>query len=609
MPNMSCYSTKNHADNLWCKSGVICSFGMMPDATTYTTCKCCLGICQLQCSECARENSFNPCNQIRKKLDSHPETTDSSWHHLVLTAIGLGTRCVQMTTKHVALFEAYWSNPPNLTLMFLWLVNPWKNLENASVTRSLAWILLPLMTSHCIFSCAEINGERFYMSHRHQDRQRNELPVLLCAWACPRYNPTYNFGCIPFATGLATAKRQWTDSPNSATNFFQARSERRISAVKPSLPILKKLIGSTAIVGIRFKMEWYSTICLKYASRANFRVRVCRFTSRMADSTTPQIEMPTKSQSWDLRSMASYHFATSLCDTQIDATKTPTTTWYTHPLLLLEDKLPHKFQFSHLSQTKWAICFVSFCRRRHLLCHQASNYQIQSPQWVLVLSTKLPSLVSSNDPTCSHVRITPNSMLDMSRCNMVFDFKLCRSTSDHNNIGSVNLNRLITNACIHNLAFNKHDLHLNFWRLNKKQLWTKHPLAIGLAPFMCAESSPTDVSHALSTINDCFVWSLVAGFLRSHSPDTNVSHQIHWQSPFERAVKSVLQMCWCKRWCSLHSRLQLQHGPSCELCSPWSEFCGHVPSYLGISLHTRTQWFLVRASLHGRKLNSPEATL
>ena len=44
------------------------------------------------------------------------------------------------------------------------------------------------------------------------------------------------------------------------TSFFQARPDRLISAVKLSFPILMKLIASSAIVGIHFKMEWGSAI-------------------------------------------------------------------------------------------------------------------------------------------------------------------------------------------------------------------------------------------------------------------------------------------------------------------------------------------------------------
>ena len=63
---------------------------------------------------------------------------------------------------------------------------------------------------------------------------------------------------------------------------------------------------------------------------------------------TEQLGMPTKSQSCELRSMALHHFAISLCDTQVDATRTPTTTWRTHSLLSLADTLQQTFQFSHL---------------------------------------------------------------------------------------------------------------------------------------------------------------------------------------------------------------------------------------------------------------------
>ena len=72
--------------------------------------------------------------------------------------------------------------------------------------------------------------------------------------------------------------------------------ERPTSAVKPSLPILKKLIASDAIVGIHFKMEWDSTIFSACASIANFSVRVCLFTSSMAGSATPFVVCsPTRS--------------------------------------------------------------------------------------------------------------------------------------------------------------------------------------------------------------------------------------------------------------------------------------------------------------------------
>ena len=61
---------------------------------------------------------------------------------------------------------------------------------------------------------------------------------------------------------------------NSATRFLQARAERHISAVKPSLPILKKLIASNAIIGTNLKTERDSTTFPTCAFSANFNVRV-----------------------------------------------------------------------------------------------------------------------------------------------------------------------------------------------------------------------------------------------------------------------------------------------------------------------------------------------
>ena len=75
--------------------------------------------------------------------------------------------------------------------------------------------------------------------------------------------------------------------------------------------------------------------------------------------------------------MALHHFATSLCDTQVDATKIPTMTWHTH-------SLNHSF-FSRISCSTRSrlhifrnqdeqFVFASFRRRNHhLLCHQAST--------------------------------------------------------------------------------------------------------------------------------------------------------------------------------------------------------------------------------------------
>ena len=62
---------------------------------------------------------------------------------------------------------------------------------------------------------------------------------------------------------------------------------------------------------------------------------------------------------------------------------------------------------------------------------------IDRNKWVLVLSTRLPSLVSSSNCKSSHARIAPRSMLGMSRRNMVLNFQLGRSKSNRNNMGSL----------------------------------------------------------------------------------------------------------------------------------------------------------------------------
>ena len=126
-------------------------------------------------------------------------------------------------------------------------------------------------------------------------------------------------------------------------------------------------------------MEWDSSIFPTCASRANFRFRVCRFTSRKADSATPLVAC---SPIGLLRKTNS---------TSGEATKTI--------------KLQITIVYGH--------------------------------QRVLLLPTRLPSLLSFSDPTCSHASITPSSMLGMSRCDMVFDFNLGWSTSDDKNIGSL----------------------------------------------------------------------------------------------------------------------------------------------------------------------------
>ena len=91
-------------------------------------------------------------------------------------------------------------------------------------------------------------------------------------------------------------------------------------------------------------------------------------------------------------------------------------------------------------------------RRRHpssSVCHQASN----------TITSIATSWSSSSRPgsRLSCLPAIPRALMHAShqvRCwacpdsNMVFDFKLGRSTSDRNNIGSLNFNRFIT-QCFH----------------------------------------------------------------------------------------------------------------------------------------------------------------
>ena len=160
---------------------------------------------------------------------------------------------------------------------------------------------------------------------------------------------TCNCSCYrrTVADGFPNVCNELVPSTSRASHFSRQ--------VKPSLTILKKLFASAAIVGIHFEALPEQTS--QFASAASphawqtqqhhpWRALQLGFHAK----PTQQMGMPTKSQSWELRSMALHHFAKTLSDTQVDAAKTPITTWHTRSLLLLEDKLPHTFRFSHLSQ-------------------------------------------------------------------------------------------------------------------------------------------------------------------------------------------------------------------------------------------------------------------
>ena len=216
---------------------------------------------------------------------------------------------------------------------------------------------------------------------------------------------------------------------------------------------------------------------------------------------------------------------------------------------------------------------MSFRRRRHrhLLYNQASNNHNLSPPVVLFLSTRLPSCMSSSDPTCSHARITPSSMLVMSRRNMVFNLKLGRSTSDCDDIGPLNFSRFIISAFVHNLDFNKHDLQPCFWRLRRRvavslaHAWSD----LLLSRVLKAHRLLFCMHRAQFLIASCAHILLNLGV-----PDVRTILQIQtYRTRFldNHFLHELLNLS-CKHAvardeCSLQSTLQLQRDPYCELCS------------------------------------------
>ena len=112
------------------------------------------------------------------------------------------------------------------------------------------------------------------------------VPLSVTSQGRPRSVPQHeNAACACVMLGTTTNRCLWLQSAcNYSCQVLQARPEHRLSAVTPSLPILKKLFASDAIVGIHLKTECHSRI-----SRATFHVCVCLFTSLMADSATPVV--------------------------------------------------------------------------------------------------------------------------------------------------------------------------------------------------------------------------------------------------------------------------------------------------------------------------------
>ena len=143
--------------------------------------------------------------------------------------------------------------------------------------------------------------------------------------------------------------------------------------------------------------------------------------------------------------MALHHFATKLCDTQVDATWTQA----------CRGILTH----SILSQTGCSIrssCHISSNQDEQFVeCHlviviirdiKLQLTVIDRNKWVIVLSTRLPSLVSSSNCKSSHARIAPRSMLGMSRRKHGTQLPAWSVQVQPQQHGIADLNRFIINA-------------------------------------------------------------------------------------------------------------------------------------------------------------------
>ena len=141
-------------------------------------------------------------------------------------------------------------------------------------------------------------------------------------------------------------------------------------------------------------MEWGSTIFPTCASRANFRVRVCRYTSRMADSATPFVACshPKIGHAKNVTVFrATIDGSSSLCNIALRYPSRRNKD--TNHDVALTHSLTHSL-FSQIScSTRSRVhifrnqdeqfIFASFRRRNHhLLCHQASTNHNLSRQVV-----------------------------------------------------------------------------------------------------------------------------------------------------------------------------------------------------------------------------------
>ena len=221
-------------------------------------------------------------------------------------------------------------------------------------------------------------------------------------------------------------------------------------------------------------MERDSTIFPKCASRANFSVRVCLFTSHMANSTAPFVACSRTGPSRKTNKVevlrATIDGSPSLCNISLRC-----------PSRRNRDTnhdVAHSLRpFSRRQVAGYVPMFTPFATRMITLFCATSSSSSSS-------SSCVPSSPGPPDQTpVSHVfhrfhllpsRTTPSSMLGMSRHNMVFNLQLGRSTSDRNNIGLLNLNRFIIYACIHHPIFDRHAFHFSRSARYRTKLQLRH---------------------------------------------------------------------------------------------------------------------------------------
>ena len=138
---------------------------------------------------------------------------------------------------------------------------------------------------------------------------------------------------------------------------------------------------------------------------------------------------------------------------------------------LSKTSCPHTLSVLILrNQDEQLVCFVSFCRRRHrhLLCHQASINHDQSPP---VGPRPLDQAPVSGVFQRSHLlSCTHHTKFDAGHVQMRHGVRL-QAWSVHvrqQQHWSLNFNSFISNAFIHNLVFNGHELQLSSWRLRRR---------------------------------------------------------------------------------------------------------------------------------------------